>query len=90
MNQTITIRVSGKVQGVFYRKSAAEKARELGITGFVKNMPDDSVMIVATGDKEVLDQLSAWCRKGPSRARVENIDIQDVPLKEFLQFTIDR
>ena len=62
MLQTISITVSGKVQGVFYRQSAKEIAKEIGITGEVKNVANGSVYILATGTKVQLDNLVAWCR----------------------------
>ena len=67
MLQTISITVSGKVQGVFYRQSTKEMATSLGITGQVKNLSDGSVYIIATGTKEQLDKLVDWCRQGPRR-----------------------
>ena len=69
--QTISIIVKGRVQGVFYRQSTREKARELGLTGYVQNMENGSVHIVATGEHEKLDQLIAWCRQGPPKAKVQ-------------------
>ena len=90
MLQTISITVSGKVQGVFYRQSTREKAVELGLTGYVKNMPDDTVFILATGSTEQLDKFSAWCRQGPPKARVATIDIKELPLQQFPNFRIER
>jgi acylphosphatase len=90
MDLTLSIKVTGRVQGVFYRQSTREKARELGVTGSVKNMPDDSVLIIATGSREALNQLVAWCRQGPPRARVENVEIQELPHESFTHFQIER
>jgi len=90
MLQTISITVSGKVQGVFYRQSTREKATKLGITGFVKNLPDDTVYIEATGTKEQLDELATWCKQGPPKASVTNIDIKELPLQQFPNFRIER
>jgi acylphosphatase len=69
MLKTVSIIVTGKVQGVYYRQSTKEKARELQITGEVKNMPDDSVYIVATGSSEQLNQFIEWCKTGPSKSQ---------------------
>jgi acylphosphatase len=88
--QTITITVSGKVQGVYYRQSTKEMATTLGITGYVKNLVDGNVYIVATGTKEQLDKLIAWCRQGPSKARVTGVEVQESPLLEFDGFSIQR
>ena len=88
--QTIKIKVEGDVQGVFFRQSAQEKATELGIKGTVKNCNDDSVEIVATGSKEQLDKLVAWCWEGPPRAAVRNVITQDLSLQQFYNFSIIR
>jgi acylphosphatase len=90
MRQTVSIIVTGKVQGVFYRQSTREKAISLGITGEVKNMPDDTVHIVATGTASQIEQLIAWCRKGPPRAVVESVESTILPLQDFSSFTIAR
>lgn len=90
MLQTITIRVTGKVQGVFYRQSTKEKAETLGITGTVRNLPDQTVEVVATGTPEQLDQLTRWCREGPPRALVTELRIAPAPLQNFRDFNIVR
>jgi acylphosphatase len=90
MQKTISIIVSGKVQGVYYRQSTKEKAGELNITGEVRNLPDDSVSIIATGTAEELDQLVEWCRTGPPRARVTSVVTKELTLQAFDKFTITR
>jgi len=65
--------ISGRVQGVFFRQSAAERAAELGVKGFARNLPDGSVEIVAEGGRRDLEMLLAWANHGPSRARVANV-----------------
>ena len=87
---TIAITVSGKVQGVFYRQSAKEIAQEIGITGEVKNLADGSVYILATGTKEQLDKLLAWCRHGPPKAIVLTIDTKELSFQQFDGFSIVR
>ena len=88
--QTMKIIVKGKVQGVFFRQSAKEMAERLGIKGTVKNCDDDSVEIVATGEKEQLDKFISWCRQGPPRADVTNVETQELSLQEFRNFSITR
>jgi acylphosphatase len=88
MLQTISIIVKGKVQGVYYRQTTQEKATVLGITGTVSNLPDRNVKIIATGTKEKLEALLAWCRQGPSRADVSSIELKDEPLQQFDDFRI--
>jgi acylphosphatase len=90
MLQTISIKVTGKVQGVFYRQSTKETAIKSGITGEVKNMPDGSVHIVATGNEEQLKDLIEWCRTGPKRAVVTDVITEEIPLRSFPSFTIVR
>jgi acylphosphatase len=90
MVQTFVIIVSGKVQGVYYRQSAKQKAVELGLTGFVKNMPDGSVMLIATGSKEQLEILVDWCRKGPPAARVADVKVMEEETHHYDGFTISR
>jgi acylphosphatase len=87
---TISITVSGKVQGVYYRQSTKEKAIALGITGSVKNLKDGSVYIIATGTKEQLDGLVAWCRQGPSKAKVADVITMDIAFRQFDEFSILR
>ena len=90
MQQTISIIVSGKVQGVFFRQSAKEKAGQAGITGKVLNTTDGEVAITATGTREQLKEFVQWCRVGPSRARVTAVEIAELPLQQFAEFSIIR
>jgi acylphosphatase len=90
MLQTISITVSGLVQGVFYRQSTKEKALELGISGIVKNLPDGNVHIVASGTSGQLDQLVQWCRQGPPRAKVTAVKVEEEAPQLFTGFAIQR
>ena len=90
MIQTLSISVSGKVQGVFFRQSTKEKADELGLEGTVKNLPDGSVEIIATGSEENLSQLVEWCHIGPKKAKVSTVETRILPLQYFKRFTIAR
>lgn len=65
--------VSGIVQGVFFRANTKEKANELKINGWVRNLPDGRVEILAEGDEEKIQKLIEWCWKGPEFAKVENV-----------------
>ncbi|MCB0521809.1 MAG: acylphosphatase [Lewinellaceae bacterium] len=69
--------IKGRVQGVWYRGSAQRKARELGLNGFIKNMPDGSVYAEAEGNESNLDVFIEWCKKGPELARVEAVLIEE-------------
>ena len=72
--------ISGKVQGVFFRKHACAKARELGLSGYVMNQTDGSVRIEAEGPLQALQALLEWCHDGPPRARVDHVDVSAAPL----------
>jgi len=66
--------VSGKVQGVWFRQSAMERARGLGLTGWVRNLPDGRVECLACGSPEALARFRDWLREGPPLARVTALD----------------
>ncbi len=82
--------MSGKVQGVFYRQSTKDMANSLGIKGQVKNTPQDTVEIIATGTDEQIGKLMKWCWMGPPKANVANVVMQEIPLRSFDKFTIVR
>ena len=88
--KTITIIVKGKVQGVYFRQSTKNVAAQLQITGTVANLDDGSVSIDATGTMDQLQQLIDWTHKGPEGAKVDQVKVTDVPLKEFDGFRIVR
>jgi acylphosphatase len=90
MLKTVSIIVTGKVQGVFFRQSTREKAKELVITGEVKNLEDGNVHIIATGTENQLSAFIDWCKKGPPRAVVAGVEINKLPLKLFEHFMIVR
>jgi acylphosphatase len=90
MNKTISINVQGKVQGVWYRKFILDRAVELNITGFVKNLPDDSVYMVATGTDEQLKQFINNCWQGSPRSKVTHVEVKEMPLQLFQSFNIER
>ena len=90
MNVHYTIIVRGKVQGVFYRASARQKAESLNITGFAQNQRDGSVLIEAEGEETALKELVSWCRKGPSNAEVIDVLVTEKECTGFLSFTVKR
>jgi acylphosphatase len=87
MNSTKLI-IHGLVQGVFFRKHTQERARELNIKGTVRNLPDGSVEVVAEGEEQSLAEFIQWCQRGPSRARVEKVEISEVPVSWFRSFEV--
>ncbi|HEX9445657.1 MAG TPA: acylphosphatase, partial [Candidatus Binatia bacterium] len=64
----VRAQIEGRVQGVFFRASAEAEANRLGVKGWVRNRPEGSVELVAEGERENLDDLIAWCRRGPRHA----------------------
>ena len=90
MVKTYKIIVRGKVQGVFFRAFTRENALFLGLTGYVKNLPDgESVEIVATGDETRLKRLLEKVRMGPPHARVDRVDVTKLEkIQHFDSFTI--
>jgi acylphosphatase len=88
--KSLSIRIGGRVQGVFFRASTKEKADLLGVRGVVRNEPDGRVYIEAEADAEILDDFVEWCRRGPSRAQVMTFVISDMPEKGYVGFQIVR
>ncbi|MEZ4439436.1 MAG: acylphosphatase [Polyangiaceae bacterium] len=85
----IHIRVTGRVQGVFFRASAQREAKRLGLTGWVRNRNDQSVELVAEGEETGIKDLIAWAQNGPSAARVDKVDIRwRSYVGEFFDFRI--
>ena len=69
--------IHGKVQGVFYRDNTQKKASELRLTGFVKNLPDNSVEIVAEGPENKLNELIEFCKNNPGYSNVDKVDVKE-------------
>ena len=84
------IRVIGSVQGVFYRASTVDKAKSLGLRGFVLNEPGGSVYIEVEGEENDVSQMVEWARKGPPRAIVDTLQITDGTITGFTTFEIRR
>jgi acylphosphatase len=68
--------VDGRVQGVFFRDATAQEARGLGLGGWVRNLPDGRVEIVAEGERRTLEMLLAWAHHGPPAARVTDVEVE--------------
>ena len=75
--KAVQARVVGRVQGVSFRWYTEERARALGVTGWVRIEPDGSVLLHAEGDDDAVDALVAWCRTGPSAARVSDVAVRE-------------
>lgn len=90
MIQCYRLRITGRVQGVFYRQSAVAEARRLGISGFIQNEADASVYAEAAGSPEALAAFIAWCRRGPAQAHVEEVSAQAIEANAYDGFQIRR
>ncbi len=81
--------IIGYVQGVFFRDSTKKKAKELGLKGYVKNLPNGSVEIIAESDEEKLKELINFCRNSPGTSRVKRIKVNYEEVKnEFRDFEV--
>ena len=81
--------IHGLVQGVWFRASTKDEADRIGVTGWVRNLPDGSVEAVFEGEKKKVEEIVGWCHRGPSGANVSNVEIGwDHFKKEFGRFDI--
>jgi acylphosphatase len=78
-DRRVSLRVRGKVQGVFFRQSAMTEARRLSLRGWVKNLDDGDVLALAEGDAAAVEQFIQWCHRGPPSARVDSVDVVESP-----------
>ena len=88
MKKTFSFRVSGLVQGVFFRQSTQQQAELLNLTGWVGNLPDGRVEGQATGDAAMLDTLREWLTHGPAVAAVLNLEWEETGLQHYDGFRI--
>ena len=89
MVKRIHVYVSGRVQGVFFRSFVRSQANLKNLTGWVRNLPDGRVEIVAEGDSDRIDDFLELVRTGPTGARVESVDLQNEnPTHKFQEFSI--
>ena len=77
--KAVTVKVTGRVQGVSFRWYTVREAERLGVTGWVRNEPDGSVAAHLEGDDGAVDAMVAWCREGPSYAAVRHVAVTEVP-----------
>ena len=82
------LKVHGRVQGVGFRYYTHKKALELGVAGFVKNLPDGTVYIEAEAGDAALESFIDWCHEGPPWARVSRVDRQYTPAGGYTDFTV--
>jgi len=86
----IKITITGRVQGVWFRRSTKERADKLGILGTVQNISDGSVLIMAQAEEKVLNEFLKFCHKGSPLSNVTNVIIEDRVLLQLSSFEILR
>jgi acylphosphatase len=82
--------VSGDVQGVFFRYETRERAREGGLAGWVRNLPDGRVEAVFEGSGQAVQAMVDWCRQGPGGARVTEVEVTDEDPEGLERFEVRR
>jgi len=82
--------ISGKVQGVGYRYSTVQQAKQLGVRGWVRNLPDRRVEAVFEGTQDIVKEMITWCRKGPSGSAVQEVKIEYEALENLQGFEVLR
>lgn len=80
--------VSGRVQGVFYRRYTHQEATSRGLKGWVRNTEDDRVEMMICGEKEQVDSIVKWLWEGPPAAIVKDVEIRVVPYQTFNEFEV--
>ena len=85
----VHIFISGRVQGCFFRANVRDRAKKLNLKGFVKNLDDGRVEAVFEGSEENIEKILEFCKKGPSGARVEKVEIKEEKISnEFNNFEV--
>ena len=88
MNKGIHCFVTGRVQGVCFRIAAQQQANQYGLTGWVRNLPDGQVEVMAFGNQQQLDELDHWLKSGPSMAQVTNLQCETIDYQDFEGFSV--
>ena len=88
--KTIRAKVSGTVQGIFYRKFVKEQADALGLKGHVRNLDSGEVEIIAEGNEDDVNKIMQICKKGPAHSQIKRMEIQDLNFIGFDDFKIMR
>ena len=88
MARAVRMKIRGIVHGVSFRASMARVATDLGVRGWVKNLPDGTVEAFLEGDERSVGRVIDWARDGPPRARVDRVDVQDAAPRNHRDFRI--
>ena len=86
----VHVSIEGRVQGVFFRASCVERAREFGLAGWVRNALDGTVEAEFEGASDAVEQMMAWCREGPPHAHVDRVDVREDALTGEQGFRVTR
>ena len=86
----VHVDVQGAVQGVFFRASCVERARALGVGGWVRNTLDGHVEAEFEGEPDAVAAIVEWCREGPPFARVEHVEVREAPPAGEWEFRVAR
>ena len=86
--KTIRVKISGNVQGVFFRKFIADEANKIGVKGHVRNLESGDVEVVAEGSPEDIEKMTAVCKKGAPHSVVKKVDIQELNHLGFEDFKV--
>ncbi len=84
------ITIKGKVQRVAYRFTAQQMAIKLGLTGYVKNLPNGDVYMELEGQEDDIEKMIQWCYGGPPKAKVTEVDAVESELRDFKNFELKR
>jgi acylphosphatase len=87
--RAVRVLISGQVQGVFFRDTCARRARAEGVAGWVRNRADGRVEAWFEGDAQPVDNMVTWCRQGPPRAEVTDVEVVDVEPASLNVFRIE-
>lgn len=82
--------VSGRVQGVYFRQSTQRQAEALGLDGWVRNLADGRVEVLFEGEQAAVDALGEWLWRGPERAEVSAVEVEEVPTQDIVGFIVRR
>lgn len=88
MSRRVALTITGRVQGVFYRREAQRQAQKLGLGGHVRNLDDGGVYAEAQGRDEAVGAFIRWCRRGPENARVDGVEVREIPPEDGEGFVV--
>jgi acylphosphatase len=86
--KAVAITITGRVQNVGFRFHTRKQAQEMELVGFVRNRPNGSVYVEVQGSADAIERFILWCHQGPSWARVDNVQVQAIPIGEYEGFMI--